>query len=630
MLLLTIAIWISPLQVIFGIGQRPAETGRRRTPYAQRPLTGREQRWVAEQTVKASLEEKIGQMIMAPVPARFMNLQGPEFGRLRELVLNVRVGGLVITSGNVYEAAILLNRLQELAKIPLLVGADLENGVGRLLDGGTLFPWNLAVGATGDPGRARIEAEAIAKEARAIGINMMFAPVADVSSSPDCPGSQLRSYGDEPSQVARFVSAFIEGAQRAGVIATVKYFPGAGNAREGSPVEFPLLEADRDSLERVELVPFRAAVAAGVGAVMAGHLRLPRFDPAPAPAIRAGQTAASGQEDAVAPGDVTRPATFPGKVLVGMLRERLGFGGLVVTDVLSHPAMMAQADPEEAAVLAVQAGADLLLAPVDPAAAIGAVRRAVERGGIPASRIDRSFERILAAKLRLGLPSDRFVEVYDIDEIVRSQLHVRAAIETTAASLTLLRDERMVIPITRERYKRALHVTVTDRGTAAEASAKPGDALTAGLRKSIDRVESRVLDWSMTGSDGDRVDLRPADFDVVIVSVYPWASSRPGSGEFSGPLRELIGESIRSAAKVMVISFGDPDLIQAFPDIPGYLCAYGDPPGAGMAEVAVAKALRGDVPIAGKLPVSIPRRFPSGSGLETTRPARQNTAQPPE
>jgi beta-N-acetylhexosaminidase len=172
-------------------------------------------------------------------------------------------------------------------------------------------------------------------------------------------------------------------------------------------------------------------------------------------------------------------------------------------------------------------------------------------------------------------------------------------------------------------------VIISDGAMAAGASAHPGDAVTAGLRKNIDRVESQALDWSWTGLDADRVDVRPAVFDLVVVSVYPRASSRSGSGEFSGPLRELMSETVRSAAKVMVISFGDPELIQAFPDIPGYLCAYGDPPGSRMAEVAVAKAINGDVPIAGKLPVSIPRRFPSGSGLETTTPALPPAAHRP-
>src|ERR671938_451763 len=215
-----------------------------------------------------TLDEKIGQLISIGINAKFLNQESDEFKELRRQVEQNHVGGIILFRGPVYESAHLVNRMQQLARLPLLISADLEAGSGMRFDDATNLPWNMAVGATGDPSFARRQGELTAREARALGIQQIFAPVADVNNNAANPVINVRSYGEDPKAVARFVAAFVEGAQSSGVIATAKHFPGHGDTATDSHRGLPVINVNRQRLEAVELVPFRAAVKAGVGAIM--------------------------------------------------------------------------------------------------------------------------------------------------------------------------------------------------------------------------------------------------------------------------------------------------------------------------------------------------------------------------
>src|SRR6266545_439894 len=294
-----------------------------------------------------TLDEKIGQLFVYVLPGAFMNEGSPDYRQLLHQVRDNHVGGLHwATWSNVYETAFLNRRLQRLAKVPLLIGADLEAGVGMRFAGTTYWPWAMAVGATGDPELARREGEIVAKEARAIGLNQIDAPVADVNVNPDNPVINVRSFGEDPAEVSRYVAAFVRGVERGRVLATVKHFPGHGDTATDSHRSLPVLNVSRERLEAVELVPFRAAIAAGVGAVMTAHLAVPALDATPAPQRLEGLAENPYTHD---PAEITPNATLPASlspiVTGGLLRGELKFQGLIVTDALDMGGLVEHFDP---------------------------------------------------------------------------------------------------------------------------------------------------------------------------------------------------------------------------------------------------------------------------------------------
>src|SRR5215203_1783169 len=235
-------------------------------------------KWANETLRKMSLEEKIGQLISVGVNATFLNQDSDAYRALKHHVEEDKVGGIILFRGPVYESVILVNRMQQLARYPLLISADLEAGAGMRFEDTVNFPWNMAVGATGNPEYARRQGAVTAREARALGVHQIFAPVVDVNNNAANPVINVRSYGEDPSAVARFAAAFTEGVQAAGAIATAKHFPGHGDTAVDSHRGLPEINVARDRLNSVEFVPFKAAVNAGVGSVMVGHIALPQID----------------------------------------------------------------------------------------------------------------------------------------------------------------------------------------------------------------------------------------------------------------------------------------------------------------------------------------------------------------
>jgi beta-N-acetylhexosaminidase len=281
-----------------------------------------------------SLEEKVGQLFVAAGNATFLPEGSPEWARLRRLVVERRVGGIIWYRSGLLEAADLTARLQREAKLPLLVSADLEAGMGMRFDGTTFGPWPMAIAATGDPDLAFRQGKSTAEQARAVGVRHLFAPVADVNVDPDNPVINTRSFGEDPKEVARYVAAFCRGIEAGGGLATPKHFPGHGDTRVDSHRSLPVLRVPRERLEAVELVPFRAAFAAGARSVMVAHLAVPALDPEPAP-VRAGSAKGVYEADqAEVERRGTMPATVSRLIVTELLRRELGFDGLAVTDAM--------------------------------------------------------------------------------------------------------------------------------------------------------------------------------------------------------------------------------------------------------------------------------------------------------
>src|SRR5215831_12853066 len=377
-----------------------------------RNLGRKEEDWVHKTLRSLTLDERIGQMIIADANVVFWNREGAEYKKLRHHIVDNKVGGVILFRSQVWPAAVVTNRWQEMAKVPLLISADLEMGPGMRLDDTPWWAPNMAVGATGDPTWARLQGASTAMQARAVGVNWLLAPVADVNNNPDNPVINTRSYGEDPATVAEFVRAFIEGAQAAGAMACAKHFPGHGDTSTDSHIGLPVVDVGRGRLERLELVPFRAAIAAGVGSIMSAHIALPQIETdlaAPVRTLSEREAAAAeflSRTEARA-ARVTLPSTLSPKIMTGLLREELKFDGLIVTDALSMAGIAARYTPAQAAVRSLKAGADVITKSPDIDAAIAGIKEAVARGEIAQDRIDASVERILRAKAALGLNVNR-------------------------------------------------------------------------------------------------------------------------------------------------------------------------------------------------------------------------------
>ncbi|NIP60547.1 MAG: hypothetical protein GWM92_19400, partial [Gemmatimonadetes bacterium] len=357
----------------------PELAGDAPTPALGPGIEDRGPSWSEETLRSLTLRQKVGQMIMPWVLGDFAPEGTEEHDRILEMIERQEVGGVLMSVGSPTEVAVKLNDLQGHSRIPLLVASDLENGAGFRfhgavhlpgaipLGGATDYPPLMAVGATGNPGYAYEVGRVTAVEARALGIHVPFAPVLDVNNNPENPIINSRSFGEDPQAVARMGAAFVRGVQDYGAVATAKHFPGHGDTETDSHMELPVIGVDRARLDSVELVPFRAAIRAGVGAVMTAHLAVPELT-----------------------GSRTTPATLSRPILTDLLRREMGFRGLVFTDALDMDGIDRNFERGEVAVGAVEAGADVVLMPPEPEVALQALLDAVAAGRIPESRIDAS------------------------------------------------------------------------------------------------------------------------------------------------------------------------------------------------------------------------------------------------
>jgi len=559
------------------------------------------QRWVDTTLDGLSLRRQVAQLVLQWIPGGYAAPSSPDFGLLEAWVVEEGIGGVVPSIGTPHAFAAKLNALQSRAEIPLLVGSDFENGgPGMRLGGswalpsmlpqggGTEFPPTMAFGAIGDPRFAYEYGRITAREARATGVGMLFAPVLDVNSNPDNPVIATRSFGADPQAVAELGAAFVQGARAGGALTTAKHFPGHGDTSVDSHLELPVVDADRGRLDAVELVPFQRAVAEGVDAVMTAHVAVPEV---------VGSTV---------------PATLAPQLMTGLLRDEMGFDGLLLTDALAMGAITEGYGGGEASVRAVEAGADVILTPADVTASVDAVVAAVASGRLSAERIRSSARRILEAKARLGLHRNRSTLLEAVDQVVGSGAHLAFADTAAARSLTLVRDHGDLVPWTPGRAGRVTHLRYAP-STMLWADQTFGD----GLARRLPALETVTLD-ERTDSAGWVAAAEAVERSGrVVVSAY--VSPRAGSGEeaLPEPLRALLTEAATTRPTVLV-SFGNPYLLSAVPEAGSYLVAWGDRP---VSQRAAVRALFGEAAISGRLPIPLPPFHGIGEGLDRAQRA---------
>ena len=558
------------------------------------PLTAEQNKWVESSLKQMSVEEKVGQLLFTTYHGSFTATDSDTYAQMMHDIIDLHVGGFItITRGSplgivkdqAYPTAALANQLQSKSKLPLLIGADYERGTAMRQDEGTSFPTAMAIAAAGSPKDAYTMGKITALEARAVGVQWIYAPVCDVNNNPGNPIINTRSFGEDPARVAEFVSEFIRGAQENGGLATAKHFPGHGDTATDSHIDLPTIKADRDRLEHLELVPFRAAIAAGVGSIMTGHLNVPAFEP-----------------------DPNTPATLSSNILTDLLRQQLGFQGLVITDALDMGGITVRYAPGEAAVRAFLAGSDALLMPPVPDAAYQAVLAAAKSGRIPQERLDASIRRILQAKARLGLNKNRLVDIAALNEKFGKTTWQETAQEISDRGVTLLRDRQHLLPLDATKPTRALLVNLY-----SDPEPYPGEDLEPQLRARFDSVISLRADTKFVHADTLKLPL-PDSYDMVVLALFVRVSDRKGDIDIPADQVPLVDQIYKSGKPVITLGFGSPYLIERFPQAETWLSAFGI---SDVAQISMARALFGEIPVRGHLPVTIPGvDLKAGFGME--------------
>ena len=556
--------------------------------------------WAESVLASMTLEEKAGQLLMPFVLGDFAPVGSRSYERIAEMIQRDEVGGVIMSVGTPTEVAAKINYLQSLSKYPLLVGADLETGAGfRMrgavylpnnidLGGATNFPSLMAVGATGNERYAYDMGRITAVEARAVGIHLPFGPVLDVNNNPSNPIISIRSFGEDPATVSRMGISFVRGLQDHGTVATGKHFPGHGDTETDSHVDLPVIRVDRDRLNRVELRPFQDAIDAGMGGIMSAHVSIPTLT-----------------------GSLTMPSTLSPAVLSDLLKRQMGFDGLIVTDAMDMFAIDRRFGRQESVVRAIEAGADIILMPPSTESAREGVVDAVQTGRISEARLDSSVVKILRLKEEMDLHSNRETDIADIHRKVGIPAHVEVAQEIADQSITLLRNDRDLLPLRGTRNADVLSVTYR-----AQNNLLAGRYFNARVRGTYRRLRSEYLHRNSQVTEYERLMRRAHQSDLVIVSTYVSAARANGDPTLPEELSEFIQALARYRVPHVVVSFGNPYLLSEFPDAQSYLLAWS---GSDVSQRAAAKSLFGEIDIRGRTPTRLPPLFEIGDGIQLPR-----------
>jgi beta-N-acetylhexosaminidase len=591
------------------------------------------EKWAEKALRQLSLEEKVGQLFMVWVRADFLNANSPTYLQLVDVMSKYHIGSFAMTvrweppflyRSEPYEAAELLNRLQEQSRFPLLVAADFERGVTMRLNGATTFPHAMAFGAAGKADYAKDFGRITAEESRAVGVHWNFFPDADVNSNPANPIINTRSFGENPQQVGDLVAAYIRGARFSGMMTTAKHFPGHGDTATDSHLSVAQVTGDRARLDAVELAPFRQAITAGVDSVMVAHVTVPALEP-----------------------DANRVATTSPAIVTDLLKRQLGFQGIVVTDALDMAGLtrLYSANTGRAAVDAFKAGSDLLLIPADLDASYKAVLEAARSGEIPSAQLDASVLKLLKAKASLGLHKARLVDINALREVIGRPENLALGQQISDDAVTLVRENGKLLPLKQsgtvqnglpyqqvEEVHNETVVVVLSEDVRTEA----GRVLERAIKARVPDANVIYVDARIAAAMSEDVLKAVDQARAVIAAVYvvPTAgkamrmqganglTNSVALNDASGTLLQAILD--HAAQKTAVLAMGNPYVAQDFPAIQNYLCTFSN---ASVSETSAVKALFGEIAIHGHLPVSIPNIAQRGAGIERAAQAAEEKSQ---
>jgi len=532
-----------------------------------------------------TLREKIAQMIISSSEGYSLDKNSKEYNRIKNLIVNQKIGGFIFFKGNSLQEAEIINELQSMSETPLLISADFERGTKMRLDDGSLFPNNMAIGATRNPKLAYQMGLLIAKECRAIGIHQNYAPVLDVNNNSKNPIINVRSFGEDPLLVSQMGTAMIKGIQDGNVIATGKHFPGHGDTDIDSHNDLPVLNFDMSRLNNIELVPFKNAINSGVKSVMIAHLSFPAIENTP-----------------------YIPASLSEKIVSGILINQIGYHGLIVTDALNMSGITKHFTTQGVALMCVSAGIDLILMPQGEEITINAIERAVIDGDIKEERINYSVQKILEAKEWLGLNENKIVDLEKVKSIVNSEEEQILSQMIADESVTLVKNDNNILPF-KKANSNILLLSLNngnDKGNS-DLFLKKIDGISAGYFNKIN-----IFEQSGEVSNIEEIITASGEADLVLIPIYAKVKIKTGTVGLPESQISLIKVLKEKGKKVIVISFGNPYLLQGFEEIDSYICAYGDSESSINASI---KGIFGEIKFKGKLPVTINELYKFGDGI---------------
>lgn len=538
-----------------------------------------------------TLEEKVGQPFIVHVYGKTptdpdyeeTNLKNNRGGKnFKKVIEKYHIGGVIYFNwtdniGMPLDAAqvnALSNGVQDIAmdqssSIPLFVSTDQEGGiVQRVTSPGTVFPGNMALGATRSEKYASATASIMGEELNSLGINMDFASSVDVNINPKNPVIGVRSFSENPDLVSRLGLAQIKAYQKENIMATAKHFPGHGDTATDSHTGLPLIDHDLKTLHEVDLKPFQSAIDAGIDAIMSAHIVVPALD------------------------DSGLPATLSKPILTGLLRDEMGFDGLIVTDSLGMSGANV-VPPDRVPVDAFKAGADILLNPPDVKLAYDSMLDAVKNGEVSKKRLDASVYRILKAKMDRGLFDDPYTDP-DAIKNIGTDAHLQKADEMANRSITLVKNKNDILPLPKSK-----DVLIT-----GPSAAKP-DFLSSLLNDKGMNTISLATDTSPTSKQIDEAVNKAQQVDTVIVTTY--------TANTNDAQQQLVDQIQKTGKPVIAAGIYNPYDLTVFPQVEGYVNTYGY---RDVSVKALSKAFIGNINPFGKLPVTIPDQYDYGHGLD--------------
>lgn len=535
-----------------------------------------------------SLREKIGQLFFIRAYGNYKSSDSDSYQQLLRHIQDYQIGGLVFFKGSVYGQTVLSNKLQHISKIPLWITQDMEYGAAMRVDGATRFVNAMGVAATQNPDYAYWKGKITAQEAKALGVQQIFAPVMDVNNNPKNPVINVRSFSSDPDIVSKFGNKFIEGVQSQGVIPTAKHFPGHGDTDIDSHLSLPVIKYDFARLDTVELTPFRSAINGGVNSIMSAHISFPKIS-----------------------ADSTLPATMDRSVLNRILRDSLQFDGVVVSDGLDMRGISSHFSPGEAVVKALKAGVDLMLLSPDELTALNEIEKAVKSGKLSEQRINQSVRKLLNWKKQKGLFANREIDIDSLSAKINTRNNQLIAEEISRKSLTLLKNEDDILPIRASEYPRIMVVSVSDG-----KSGHTGSLFVSQLREHHPNVNAYLLDQRTSNEDKLEMINKAQNVDLIIIGSFIYVKSGQ-KVQLDNDQLPFIKKLIQNKPSVLT-AFGNPYVVQDLPNTDVQLLAWS---ANGNQVESTVPALFGGSAITGKLPINIPGLYPINHGIELTQTA---------
>ena len=544
-----------------------------------------EKTWAEQTLQQLTLREKIAQMMVLSVNMRFMNYESSQWKEIQRHLATDGIGVLHIWFGDAGSALTMLNEMQEKSKVPILVEADIESGLGRRYPGAVTLPPMMAIAATGNPQYAYEAGRIAAEESRAVGIHFNLSPVVDVNNNPKNPIINTRSFGEVADSVDRYSVEYIRGLQDHGMLTTAKHFPGHGDTETDSHSALAQIPSDSTRLWTIELPPFQRAIDAGVDAVMVAHVNAPDYQ--------------DHAED---------PASLSRFWLQDVLREKMNFDGVIITDAMRMGGIVKNYSDDYALLATVEAGSDIIIQNMNLKRSIDTIEKAVLDGTILESRINSSALKVLQMKEKVGLHFNKIITPEYTHRAMGKSSNFKMAKEMAEKSITVVKNEGNILPLQPALDEKLYVVDLYDGPNKHTES-----SFTKQLKTNGRKVVSFQIDKSDSVAIADHIlDQIPSD-GLVFLNAFATPTEHKDEIFLPKVEAEFVNQLIEKCERVIVTSFGSPYLIQDFPDAPVYICAY---KGSGVLQNAAANALKGKADMKGILPVTIPGIASNGTGIQ--------------